>query len=305
MLTLFALPKPFRGHFGVIQRNAVANWIRLRPQPEILLFGNEFGTAEVAREMGVRHVPEVACSEFGTPLISALFVKAQELASHKTVCYVNSDILLLGDFMKAVQQVSSWRDRFLMVGMRTEVDLDEPEIYLSADQEHRLRALLGQQNHPLYPGALDYFVFARGLLSDMPPFAIGRGKWDNWVLWKARSLKVPLVDATAVVLAVHQNHDYSDHPPGVQSIYQGQDGNWKQRLANREGIYEGEEGQRNLELATQDGMCTIEDATHVLTPDAVKWTCRRRILKASRPVRQVLGLRREAFSRMISRLGWR
>ena len=37
MLTIFATAKPFRGHDGIIQRNAVASWTRLRPQPESVL----------------------------------------------------------------------------------------------------------------------------------------------------------------------------------------------------------------------------------------------------------------------------
>jgi len=44
MLTLFALPKPFRGRNGIIQQNAIRSWTLLEPTPEIILFGDEFGT---------------------------------------------------------------------------------------------------------------------------------------------------------------------------------------------------------------------------------------------------------------------
>src|SRR6266853_4649960 len=47
VLTIFASAKPFHGHTGVIQRNAIASWTRLRPRPEIILFGNEPGVAEI------------------------------------------------------------------------------------------------------------------------------------------------------------------------------------------------------------------------------------------------------------------
>ncbi len=50
-------PKAFQGHIGVIQRNAIASWARLQlprqPRPEIILFGNDTGTAKVACELGV------------------------------------------------------------------------------------------------------------------------------------------------------------------------------------------------------------------------------------------------------------
>ena len=46
--TFFAMPKAFRGHVGMIQRNAIGSWLRLTPRPEILLFGDDEGIAEFA-----------------------------------------------------------------------------------------------------------------------------------------------------------------------------------------------------------------------------------------------------------------
>jgi hypothetical protein len=66
MLSILAFPKPFRGHIATIQRNAIGSWTRLRPQCEIFLFGDDEGTAEVAKEFSVCHVPEMARNEYGT-----------------------------------------------------------------------------------------------------------------------------------------------------------------------------------------------------------------------------------------------
>ena len=41
------------------------------------------------------------------------------------------------------------------------------------------------------------------------------------MLYRARSLSVPLIDATPVVMAVHQNHDYSHHPQGKEGLWNG------------------------------------------------------------------------------------
>src|ERR1700741_1713280 len=116
MLTIFTHTKAFKGHVGLIQRNAISQWTRLRPKPEILLFGDREGTPEIARELGLRHIPQVKRNEYGTALLSDLFEKAHTLASNNILCYVNADMILLGDFMGAVRRVASWRDRFLMVG---------------------------------------------------------------------------------------------------------------------------------------------------------------------------------------------
>ena len=296
-LTLFALPKAFKGHIGVIQRNAISQWTRLRPKPEILLFGDEEGTAEMAREFGLRHFPDVNRNEYGTALLSDLFEKAHALASHNVLCYANADMMLLGDFMKAVQQVSSWRDRFLMVGRRTNLDLDEPAIYESPGQEGRLRTLASQRGQLGIPAAVDYFVFPRALFPTIPEFAIGRMRWDNWMIWRARGLKVAVVDASAVILAVHQNHDYSHHPNGLQ------------------GVWRGEEARQNTRLAG-GGFCTIEDATYILRPDGIKarpflfpvWKavlrpCWRQLMKITGPIRHPLGLRREKIASLLGRVG--
>src|SRR5713226_719892 len=57
MLTIFSTPKPFRGHIGITQRNALRSWTLLHPEVEIILFGDEAGAAEVCAEFGLRHEP--------------------------------------------------------------------------------------------------------------------------------------------------------------------------------------------------------------------------------------------------------
>jgi hypothetical protein len=47
-MTIFAIPKPFIGQIGVIQKNAIASWTKLSPRPEIILFGDEIGTGAIA-----------------------------------------------------------------------------------------------------------------------------------------------------------------------------------------------------------------------------------------------------------------
>jgi hypothetical protein len=85
----------------------------------------------------------------------------------------------------------------------------------------------------------------------MPPFAIGRPAWDNWTLYRARALSVPLIDATPVVMAVHQNHDYSHLPQGQV----------------KEGIWKSEEQVANVKLAGSAAHAfSLFDATHLLTP---------------------------------------
>jgi hypothetical protein len=207
--TLFSTPKKFDGQIGVIQRNAIASWTRMNPAPEVILFGTDAGTAEIAAEFGLRHVPTVKCNEWGTPLVSDLFEQAQRLASGAAVCYVNADIVLFDDFGQAISRVAGWSDRFLMVGRRTDLDVTRSIDFDHHDWAAQLRNRARREGKLQIARSIDYFAFSRGLYPEMPPLAIGRFWWDNWLLWKARSLQAKVVDATKAVLIVHQNHDYS------------------------------------------------------------------------------------------------
>src|SRR5215831_18095870 len=126
MLTIFATPKAFRGHFAVIQRNAIRSWTLLRPACDIILIGNEYGTAEIAAEFSLRHVLDIRCNDYGTPLISALFQTAEQLSHHKILCYINSDIILMSDFIRCIQRVAERKRRFLLVAHRSNLDVNAP-----------------------------------------------------------------------------------------------------------------------------------------------------------------------------------
>ena len=78
MLTIFSCPKPFRGHVDITQKNAIRSWLFLDPRPDVILLGNDEGVGETARELGVRHIPDVECNEFGTPLLSSIFEEARK-----------------------------------------------------------------------------------------------------------------------------------------------------------------------------------------------------------------------------------
>ena len=254
MFTLFTIPKSFKGHIAVIQRNAIQSWIRLHPEIEIILFGTDAGTADVAREFNLRHEPHVERNEYGTILLDSVFLKAQQLARYDTVCYINCDILLLDEFCAALRTVTSSHKEFLMIGQRTDVDIHNPWPFDRATWQTELREFAARNGNMRPPNWIDYFAFSRGLYgADLPPFAIGRTHWDDWLVWKVLTQGKPVVDATAVVLAVHQNHDYNHHPQGEA------------------GVWRGIEAARNSELAGGWAhLRTIAHSTEVLSAEGLQ-----------------------------------
>ena len=247
LLTLFSAPKPFTDpHIATIQRNALKSWTLL-PEVEIILLGDETGLAEAARELGVRHLPDVKCNESGTPLISSMFELARENSHSDLLCIINADMLLMPDFLEAARRSRLRRDKcFVLLSQRWDLDVTQP-LEFSEGWETRLRSTVHSQGSLHRPAGSDFFLFPRSCYSDVPDFTIGRAGWDNWMIYKARREKWLVIDGTPSVMIVHQNHDYS-HLPGGKPHYEHPDTNENIRLAG---------GQANVRY-------TVLDATHQL-----------------------------------------
>lgn len=248
MMTLFSIPKPFRGAAAVIQRNAIRSWVRLQPRCEVILLGDEAGVAQAAEEFGVRHIPGVARNDYGTPLLSSAFRLVEDAAARPILAFVNADIILFDDFPAAARRIP-FRE-FLMVGQRWDLDVAGPWDFDRPDAAERLRQEALDRGKPHPPSGSDYFVFPRGALGDFPPFAVGRPRWDNWFIYHARERRWPVIDATPCAFVLHQNHGY-------EHLKQGTGGD----------DWQGPEADRNLVLAGGwDGVYVLDDATHLLTP---------------------------------------
>jgi len=105
----------------------------------------------------------------------------------------------------------------------------------------------------------------------IPDFVIGRPGWDNWLLWHARSSGATLVDASPVVCALHQNHDYAYHPDGEK------------------GVWEGEEALENYRLLENNRKFrTLDNATHILQANGLRRNYRHWLVQAQRNARRLL-----------------
>jgi len=295
MITLFTTAKPFTGQNGVIQRNALKSWTLLGPDVEVILFGDEPGAAEAARELNIRHEARVERLEGKLPYVNSLFLRAEQLARNDILCYANCDIVFLPDFCRAVARVREMLSSFLMVGRRWDTDITNSIDFSDINWPRYVRQLALAANGQMNGWWIDYFAFSRGLFGlEFPPLVVGRPPWDNWTVWKALQ-KGPVVDASDAVLAVHQNHDYGSHPAG------------------RPGVWGDELGRHNLVVAgSRWHLCTIDDATHLLGPAGLRpnprknsqavrrfartlWeTTRLGILDWTRPLRHSLGLRKKS-----------
>lgn len=302
MITFFTTAKPFRGHSAIIQRNALQSWRLLHPDVEIILFGDDEGAAEVCSELGLRHFPNIIANPTGTKRLDSIFGPAQQIASHELLCYCNCDIVLTRDFLVALDDLRKWRDRFLMIGRRWDTDVAAPIDFSRPAWDKDLLAVAQSTGFQRGFHNIDYFLFPRGLYSEIPALVIGRVGWDPWLVGKAHALGVSVVDVSDRVTAIHQNHDYGYHPQGIT------------------GVWEDEEAKRNVQLARGIRLMTIEDAPWRLTSGGLErnrfyWLApaKRRwrdldaavrgawqtwlwhpLLNWTRPVRHALGFRQSA-----------
>jgi len=270
VLTIFTAPKPLTGQLAVIQRNAMRSWARL-PGCELVAFGDEEGVAAIAAELGATHVPDVALSPQGTPLVGDMFARARRIGHHPVLCFVNADVIFTSSLVTAVERVA--HRRFLLVGQRWDLDVDE-ELEFDGDWEAGLlrRVRAAGSLHP--PAGSDYFAYPRDVEWQMPPFAVGRVGWDNWTLRRARQLSLEVIDATRVVQAIHQNHA-------------------------RTAIHERQtpEATRNLDLL--DGQfATLDHSTHVLTRRWLLPAIRTRRLAGGNLRSYIVGSLRRVFRRL-------
>ena len=246
LITLFSAPKPFTNpHIAMIQRNAIKSWTLL-PDVDVILLGEEIGLAEAAKELGVKHIPNVARNEAGVPLISSMFQLARENSNSELLCIINADMILMPDFVEAARRSCMLRDEYVLLSQRWDYDITSP-IDFAEGWQSRLREDVRKQDQLHRPAGSDFFLFPKSCYNDIPDFTIGRAGWDNWMIYKARKENWAVIDCTPSVMIVHQNHDYS-HLPGGKPHYEHPETNENIRLAG---------GQANIRY-------TILDSTHQL-----------------------------------------
>jgi hypothetical protein len=234
-ITIFASPKPLKNNIATIQINAIKSWKQLQPKPEIILCGDELGTAEIAKQLNIRHFPNIKCNQYGTPLLNDIFAKVSATAKNSILVYVNSDIILTSDFLPVVQQVAAKHPRFLILGRRWNLDINEAIDFEDFKWEEKLSERLQKNGTCSGVGALDYFVFPKPLFSQLPKFAIGRPGWDNWMVGNALKNNIPVINASLVIKPIHQNHDYSHLRGNRIEAFQGEEARENERLLRREG----------------------------------------------------------------------
>jgi hypothetical protein len=226
MLTFFTTAKPFRGHDGIIQRNALKSWKLLDSDVEVILFGEDEGAAQVCSELGLVHHPHVEQHAAGRNYLDYMFAQASQMARHEYLCYCNCDIVLMDDFLRAFERARAWRQKFLFVAQRWDTDITEPIDFRDGQWSDKLRQLALTSGFQQGEYWIDLFLFRKGHYLNMPRLIVGHCYWDTWMIWSALRSGIPVLDGTSFVMPIHQNHGYNPafgrakgSPNDVLSLY--------------------------------------------------------------------------------------
>ncbi len=231
MFTIFSVPKAFRKEFSTVQFNAIKSWTLFKPKPEIILFGNDIGVAEVCKKLHLTHFPQIKTNQYQTPLLSDVFEKAKKIAKNRVLMFINADIIFPNNIIETISKISKNFKIFLAAGQRYELNIDKKIDFSDINWNKIIINRTLSENQLKGPGWIDYFIFTKGLFKNIPAFALGRTFWNKWLFWKTISLKYPLIDLTNEVIAIHQSHSYS---------YNKKSDGW---------VWEGPEAQENIRLA--------------------------------------------------------
>ena len=293
MITIFSTPKPFTGHISIIQKNAIRSWDSISPKCDLFLFGKEVGTREMAENLGATYIENEEVNNWGTPLVNDMFTKAQLFSDNNLFCFINSDIILDNTIWQAIKKVKLKYKKFLIVGRCINYKIIKKINFTEFNElEDKLKNAKSFGKYRSNYG-IDYFIFTRGLYDNMPKFAIGRGYFDNWLVWYARKNAV-VIDATYLLNAIHQDHHYKHIKGGQDEAYCGKE-------ASQNFILAGGEKHRYA----------IFDASHKLYESGLKrnWTGYFRIhyysIKIGKFIPKIPGILRSYFYNVAKPLGIR
>ncbi|MBU0879217.1 MAG: class I SAM-dependent methyltransferase [Patescibacteria group bacterium] len=207
MLTIFSIPKPFKdSHIINIQTNAILSWLNLSKDIEVILAGNDYGVDEFCQKNNIFHIKNVQCTEAKTPLLNSVFDLIRIKAKNSILMYINADVILTKDFLKILNFLP--HEEFLIIGQRLDLNIKELINFSNNKWEHNLNQQIKEKKIVHAPMGSDYFIFKKKSFQNLPPFAVGRISWDNWVIEEGLK-KMLTIDASPLYKVIHQNHDYS------------------------------------------------------------------------------------------------
>jgi hypothetical protein len=213
MITFVTTFKPFKPPFDVIQLNALNSWLRFCPPCEVVFVGPDEVVEDAVKHLQyIKIIHNIKRSSSGAPFLNDLIRQGEKVADNDLICLINKDIIIVDDILKVLKSLYKiFNTNFLLVFRSYDMDINKLLKY-GNDLINYIRNHILSQYEKLNrkPLCIDLFVFGKGLFDKIPPLVIGRFIWARWLIYKALSYGLPVIDATEVLTVIYQLHNY-DH----------------------------------------------------------------------------------------------
>ena len=207
MITFLTSPKEFIGDIGRNQVRAIKSWKNIHPDNEIILYGKSNTADQVAKDLNLKYVPDIFSTSTGLPYFNAIARHAKVHGKHDLQIYLNADIMLNKCILDPLKHIAF--KKFLIVGQRIDLSKDVYIDLYCEDWLDTLKELAEAGTAKLHATCgKDYFIFNRGLWENITDLVIGRGGYDTALMAFCLRNKIPIIDATSSILAIHLYHEY-------------------------------------------------------------------------------------------------
>lgn len=197
-ITIFTIPEAFHGIQGITQRNAILSWKSLSSNIEIVLFGESKGTAEIARELSLTHIPQI--EQLGQEML----VKIKEIAQYPVLAYLQPTTLLTPVASAAIQTAFNRLDKFMIIGRCWEIDLEHSIDFSATVWQKQLHQLVEETGCLTSSNAEAYFIFSHQLVDTIATL----NENQNLILAQTQHQDCPLIDGSQIKIAVKQSCEF-------------------------------------------------------------------------------------------------
>mgnify|MGYP003110335735 CR=1 FL=1 len=201
--------------------NAFKTWARLGV--DVHLWGpdnDEF--KELLSSYNITLHPEGSLSESGLPFLDSLLDSMLSVVSTDYMCYINADIMIFPDFLASASFLQENVKDFFMVGQR--YDWFSPHLISDSWTQKDIQKVVSENGAIHDPCGIDYFLFKTDFLRGVtiPPFIVPKFRWDQWFIGLSKVGRIPLIDATATVQAIHSDPISRHVRPDSDELYNDQ-----------------------------------------------------------------------------------
>lgn len=200
---------------GAQQSSAAYSWV-LNKVPDVVVVGDDLGSAELCKEYKFKYLPTVLRGNSvgincPAPLLPSLLTQGCAKALGEFVCLINSDLIISPKFYRYMCKIlAKFGKNCFVTGVRLDYKWYGPVLDKPAYRKMwKLSRKIGKYHRG---GGTDFFIAHKtwwmSQLKTMKPWLMGLLAWDNWLQHAAVHTATPCIDASSVVDTMHPNHHY-------------------------------------------------------------------------------------------------